>query len=76
MHKIIDIQLARFSERLARREVSVELTPAAKDYLAEVGWDTPDNSFATDAEHAARADLGDDVYERLFSEGRAGVDPA
>ena len=39
MHKIIDIQLARFAERLAKREIAIELLPAAKDYLAEVGWD-------------------------------------
>ena len=39
MHAIIDIQLARFAERLAKREIAVELTPGAKDYLAEVGWD-------------------------------------
>jgi ATP-dependent Clp protease ATP-binding subunit ClpB len=39
MHKIIDIQLVRFAERLAKREISIELSPAAKDYLAEVGWD-------------------------------------
>ncbi len=39
MHKIIDIQLTRFAERLKKREIAIELTPAAKDYLAEVGWD-------------------------------------
>jgi ATP-dependent Clp protease ATP-binding subunit ClpB len=39
MHKIIDIQLQRFAARLAKREIAVTLTPAAKDYLAEVGWD-------------------------------------
>ena len=39
MHKIIDIQLARFAERLAKRDIAIELSPAAKDYLAEVGWD-------------------------------------
>jgi ATP-dependent Clp protease ATP-binding subunit ClpB len=39
MHKIIDIQLGRFAERLAKREIAIELTPTAKDYLAEVGWD-------------------------------------
>ena len=39
MHKIIDIQLGRFAERLAKREIAIELLPAAKDYLAEVGWD-------------------------------------
>ena len=39
MHKIIDIQLGRFAERLAKREIAIELTASAKDYLAEVGWD-------------------------------------
>jgi ATP-dependent Clp protease ATP-binding subunit ClpB len=39
MHKIIDIQLTRFAERLAKRDIAIELLPAAKDYLAEVGWD-------------------------------------
>jgi ATP-dependent Clp protease ATP-binding subunit ClpB len=39
MHKIIDIQLVRFAERLAKREIGIELTAAAKDYLAEMGWD-------------------------------------
>jgi ATP-dependent Clp protease ATP-binding subunit ClpB len=39
MHKIIDIQLERFAQRLGKREIGIELTPAAKDYLAEMGWD-------------------------------------
>ena len=39
IHAIIDIQLQRFQQRLAKREIFVELTPAAKDLLAEVGWD-------------------------------------
>jgi ATP-dependent Clp protease ATP-binding subunit ClpB len=39
MHKIIDIQLGRFAARLEKREISVQLAPEAKDYLAEVGWD-------------------------------------
>jgi ATP-dependent Clp protease ATP-binding subunit ClpB len=39
IHAIIDIQLRRFAERLAKREILVELTPAAKDLLADVGWD-------------------------------------
>ncbi len=37
--KIIDIQLRRFSQRLARRELAIELTESAKDLLAEIGWD-------------------------------------
>ncbi len=39
VHAIIDIQLRRFQDRLAKREIFVELTPAAKDVLADVGWD-------------------------------------
>src|SRR5437763_1306133 len=39
IHAIIDIQLRRFAERIEKREIFVDLTPAAKDFLAEVGWD-------------------------------------
>ncbi len=39
LRKIVDIQLSRFGERLARRDLTIQLTDAAKDYLAEVGWD-------------------------------------
>jgi ATP-dependent Clp protease ATP-binding subunit ClpB len=39
IHAIIDIQLRRFAERIEKRDLSVELTPTAKDFLAEVGWD-------------------------------------
>ena len=39
LKRIIDIQLTRFAERLARRSITIELTPEAKDYLAEMGWD-------------------------------------
>ncbi len=36
---IADIQLSRLSKRLAEREMSIELTDAAKAQLAEEGWD-------------------------------------
>jgi ATP-dependent Clp protease ATP-binding subunit ClpB len=39
IHSIIDIQLKRFAARLAKRDIVVELTPEAKDFLAEAGWD-------------------------------------
>ena len=39
IHRIIDIQLGRFAKRLAKREIAIDLTPAAKDFLAEQGWD-------------------------------------
>jgi ATP-dependent Clp protease ATP-binding subunit ClpB len=36
---IVDIQLRRFSGRLERRGLTLEVTDRAKDFLAEVGWD-------------------------------------
>ena len=37
--EIVDLQLARLSDRLAERGLSLELTDAAKEHLAEAGWD-------------------------------------
>jgi ATP-dependent Clp protease ATP-binding subunit ClpB len=37
--EIVGLQLARLRERLAERGISIELTPAAKEFLAEAGWD-------------------------------------
>jgi ATP-dependent Clp protease ATP-binding subunit ClpB len=39
IRKIVDIQLRRFAQRLARRELTIELTDGARDFLGEVGWD-------------------------------------
>jgi ATP-dependent Clp protease ATP-binding subunit ClpB len=39
IRSIVDIQLARFAKRLARRELTIDVTDAAKDYLAEIGFD-------------------------------------
>src|SRR5213596_3259828 len=36
---IVDLQLGRLRERLAARGISLELTDAAKEALAEAGWD-------------------------------------
>ncbi len=36
---IVDIQLERFASRLARRDLELEVTDRAKDFLGEVGWD-------------------------------------
>ena len=36
---IVDLQLARLRTRLAERGLSLELTDAAKDAIAEAGWD-------------------------------------
>jgi len=39
LRSIVDIQLRRFIDRIARRELKAEFTLPAKDYLAEIGWD-------------------------------------
>jgi ATP-dependent Clp protease ATP-binding subunit ClpB len=39
LHKIVEIQLGRFQNRLARRELRLLVDDRVKDYLAEVGWD-------------------------------------
>jgi ATP-dependent Clp protease ATP-binding subunit ClpB len=37
--EIVELQLRRLEERLAERGISIELTPAAKEFIAEAGWD-------------------------------------
>jgi ATP-dependent Clp protease ATP-binding subunit ClpB len=37
--EIVELQLRRLRERLAERGLSLELTPAAKEAVAEAGWD-------------------------------------
>ncbi len=37
--EIVELQLARLRERLAERRIALELTEAAKEALAEAGWD-------------------------------------
>jgi ATP-dependent Clp protease ATP-binding subunit ClpB len=37
--EIVELQLRRLEARLAERGISIELTPAAKEQLAEAGWD-------------------------------------
>jgi ATP-dependent Clp protease ATP-binding subunit ClpB len=37
--RIVDVQLARLTQRLAEQELALELTAAAKSALAEEGWD-------------------------------------
>jgi ATP-dependent Clp protease ATP-binding subunit ClpB len=37
--EIVELQLERLRERLAERRIDLELTDAAKEALAEAGWD-------------------------------------
>jgi ATP-dependent Clp protease ATP-binding subunit ClpB len=39
IRNIVDIQLGELSKRLARRELTLEVSDAAKDLLGELGWD-------------------------------------
>jgi ATP-dependent Clp protease ATP-binding subunit ClpB len=39
IERIVDIQLRRFTQRLAKRELTIELTPKAKALIAAAGWD-------------------------------------
>ena len=36
---IVEIQLARLNKRLAERRISLEVTPAGKEWLAKTGFD-------------------------------------
>ena len=40
IHKIIDIELAQLYERVKGMGYSIEITPEAKDFIAEKGWDS------------------------------------
>jgi ATP-dependent Clp protease ATP-binding subunit ClpB len=39
LRSIVDIQLRRFAERLAKRDLGLDVSAAAKDWLGDVGWD-------------------------------------
>ncbi|HEX6305482.1 MAG TPA: AAA family ATPase [Anaerolineales bacterium] len=39
MRKIVDLQMNEVQERLSDHDLTVELTPAARDWLADVGYD-------------------------------------
>jgi ATP-dependent Clp protease ATP-binding subunit ClpB len=39
IRSIVDIQLAHVADRLKKRDLVLEISDAAKDYLGEIGWD-------------------------------------
>jgi ATP-dependent Clp protease ATP-binding subunit ClpB len=39
LREIVDLQLRRLARRLAERELTLDVTDAARDVLAEAGWD-------------------------------------
>ena len=39
IRKVVDLQIARFAKRLLTRELTLQMTDAAKDWLGEIGYD-------------------------------------
>jgi ATP-dependent Clp protease ATP-binding subunit ClpB len=62
--RIVDIQLKQFEARLARRELGLELTSAAKDALVEAGWDP--QYGARPLKRAIRKNLEDPISRSLL----------
>jgi ATP-dependent Clp protease ATP-binding subunit ClpB len=65
IRRIVDIQLGRFERRLARRELTLEVTDRAKDYLAEVGWDP--QYGARPLKRAIQRNLEDPLAKRVLA---------
>jgi ATP-dependent Clp protease ATP-binding subunit ClpB len=65
LRRVVDIQLARFTARLARRELSLDVTDSAKDFLAEAGWDP--QYGARPLKRAIQKHLEDALAKRVLS---------
>jgi ATP-dependent Clp protease ATP-binding subunit ClpB len=62
---IVDVQLDRFASRLARRDLSIDVSERAKDYLAEVGWDP--QYGARPLKRAIQKNLEDALAKRVLA---------
>jgi ATP-dependent Clp protease ATP-binding subunit ClpB len=62
---IVDIQLGHLAARLGRRDVALEVDEAAKDYIAEQGWDP--QFGARPLKRAIQKHLEDKLAERLLA---------
>jgi ATP-dependent Clp protease ATP-binding subunit ClpB len=65
LRQIVDIQLERFSRRIAKRDLSLDVTVAAKDFLGEVGWDP--RYGARPLKRAIQKYLEDPLAKRVLS---------
>ncbi|MFO0665670.1 MAG: ATP-dependent chaperone ClpB [Polyangiaceae bacterium] len=65
IRNIVDIQLAQFRSRLARKDLDLELSDRARDYLCEVGWDP--NYGARPLRRAIRKHLEDAFAKQVLS---------
>jgi ATP-dependent Clp protease ATP-binding subunit ClpB len=69
--EIVELQLARLRERLAERGLTIELTPAAKEVIAEAGWDPAYGArpLKRALQRLAENPLAKELLEGRFSEG-------
>jgi ATP-dependent Clp protease ATP-binding subunit ClpB len=65
LRRIVDIQLGLLAERLAQRDLSLEVSPSAKDFLAEVGWDP--QFGARPLKRAVQKHLEDQLARRVLA---------
>ena len=69
--EIVELQLARLRERLAERKIDFELTDAAKELLAEEGWDPAYGArpLKRAIQRLLENPLARDLLEHRFAEG-------
>jgi ATP-dependent Clp protease ATP-binding subunit ClpB len=65
IRQIVDIQLDRFRDRLTRRDLKLEMSDGAKDYLAEMGWDP--QYGARPLKRAIQRNLEDALAKRVLA---------
>jgi len=74
IRRIVDIQLSRIEQRLERRELKLEVTSDAKDWLAEVGFDP--HYGARPLKRALQKYVEDELARRVISAELASGDRA
>jgi ATP-dependent Clp protease ATP-binding subunit ClpB len=65
IRRIVDVQLGRIEARLANKDITLEVTVAAKDWLAEVGYDP--QYGARPLKRALQKHLEDELARRVIS---------
>jgi ATP-dependent Clp protease ATP-binding subunit ClpB len=65
IRRIVDVQLGRIEVRLANRDIALDVTDAAKDWLAEVGYDP--QYGARPLKRALQKHLEDELSRRVIS---------
>ncbi len=65
IRRIVDIQLGRIEERLASRDLALDVSPAARDWLAQVGYDP--QYGARPLKRALQRYIEDELARRVIS---------